>query len=223
MSGFYTFKKNDTSFASAMQTMNSAKHQILKGKKIVLDPGHGGFETGAIANGIIEKEQTLAVALKTKQLLETEGATVILTINELFQDFRTLPLSERANFARQYKADLFVSIHFNSNSYAFVHGTETYYNNTVYKDTTNPYPNESKELARSIQEQVAKTAKTKNLGIKENVFHVLRNNSVPSALVEIGFLTNKEEAARIVTEDFQEQSARGIVKGIIEYVQAENR
>lgn len=199
------------------QYLHITKTKQLKGKKIVVDPGHGGAETGAISHGIVEKEAALAVAQKVKRQLEAEGAQVVLTVDEHFQEFRMLPLAERASIAKRVDGDLFISIHFNSNPYRYVHGTETYYNKSEYKKAKNPYPKESEKLAKSIQQHLVNEIKTQDLGIKENVFHVLRNNTVPSALVEVGFLTNKEEASKIKTEAFKEDTALGITKGIIHY------
>ena len=241
ITGVHVVEKNDTLFGIAFrynlsikelmemnqikerdviigQVLNISQTTQLKGKKIVLDPGHGGIETGAEHNGLIEKDETLEVSLKTKRLLEAEGAQVILTLDENFQDFKTLPLAERAKKANQAGADLFISIHFNANSYTSVHGTETYYNKNEYKGTSNPYPNESKELAKSIQQSIVNEAHTKDLGVKENVFHVLRNNAVPSALVEVGFVTNKDEVKRIQTNEFKEKIALGISKGVVDYI-----
>lgn len=199
------------------QSLSITKVQSLKGKTIVIDPGHGGFESGVVRNGIIEKEETLALGLSVKKHLEAAGAKVILTVDEGFQLFRVLPLSERASVAKRVNADLFISLHFNSNSVQSVSGTETYYNEKPYKNTHNPYPDKSRKLAESIQSHVIEKAKTNDLGVKENVFHVLRNNTVPSVLLEAAFVTNKEEAERIKTDDFKEKVALGISTGVMDY------
>ena len=83
------------------QVLNISQTTQLKGKKIVLDPGHGGIETGAEHNGLIEKDETLEVSLKTKRLLEAEGAQVILTLDENTNNFHDLFKSDYAIWLRQ--------------------------------------------------------------------------------------------------------------------------
>lgn len=203
------------------QMLIISTNKELKGSTIVLDPGHGGLETGAVGNGLIENEETINLSLKVKTQLEAKGAKVLLTRDESTQSFRRVSLAERANASQRADADLFVSIHYNTNANATVYGTETYYNESIYKEANNPYPKKSKQLAESIQRHVTQMATTHDLGVKENVFHVLRNNHVPSVLIEVGFISNKEEAERIKTNPFKEQTALGIVKGIIDYVHTE--
>lgn len=236
----YTVKEGDTLFGiafsfntttSALEEWNGLTNedifvgqivkvsptQSLNGKTVAIDPGHGGYETGAIQNGIEEQDATLDVSLKLKRHLESEGAKVILTREDGLTPFRTLPLAERAATPLQAKADVFVSVHFNSHPDTSVQGSETYFNKTPYNDHQNPFPKESEQLAIQIQTGLVKSIRSKNLGTKENDFHVLRKNTVPSALVEVGFLSNQAEAERIKLDSYKEKSAYGITQGIIQY------
>lgn len=240
MFGSYTLKRTDdlkeVSFENGipykkMMSINQIKEretfpgQILKindtkrlaGKKIVVDPGHGGNEKGAAYNGAREARETLRTSLKLKRHLESEGAEVVLTVDENLPMYRRIPLAERARTAFRTDADIFVSIHYNSNENPYAKGTETYYNKTTYKGSKNPYPQESHRLANYLQKYLTTSAGTNDLGTKENNYHVLRNNSVPSVLIEVGFLSNEEEAELIQTNAFQEKVAYGITKGIIKY------
>lgn len=191
--------------------------QTLKGKKVVIDPGHGGTDSGATKHGVVEKIETMDVSLKLKRQLESEGAEVIMTADKHSPSMKTLPLASRAYLSYEVGADLFISIHFNSNPNKEAKGTETYYNKLPFKDSSNPFPAESKALSEEIQSNLVRTIDTKNIGVKESDFHVLRNNSVPSALVEIAFISNRNEAEKIKTNTFKEKASFGISQGVIDY------
>lgn len=199
------------------QLLKTTAYQRLKGKKIILDPGHGGNEAGASSHGIKEGEQTLSLALVVKRHLIAEGAEVVMTVDEHFQPFRRMSLRERASFAKRYGADLFVSLHYNMNENPYAKGTETYFNRTPFKEQKNPYSDESERLANYIQRYLVASIGTNNLGTKDSDYHVLRNNTVPSVLIEMAFLSNEEEAKQLVTEEFKEKSAYGITQGIVHY------
>lgn len=181
----------------------------LQGKTIVIDPGHGGHDTGAVGNGIVEKNLNLSVSLALADKLKKAGATVILTrSNDTF-----IPLDERAKFAQKFNANIFVSIHTNSASPSAV-GIETYYNKKLYNHENNPFPQESILLAQLIQDNLSASTSMKNRGIADAGFIVLRKNTVPSVLVELGFLTNKSEAAKMKKADYKYKAAEGIYNGI---------
>lgn len=199
------------------QLSSEFKAEPMKGKRIVIDPGHGGFETGAIQNGLTEKDYTYAYAEQLKKHLISKGACVYMTYENPLPSFSTLPLEDRAAFAETKNADIFLSVHFNSHDNEEIYGTETYYNERMYKDAKNPYPDESRNLANFIQNHLVKAVKTKNIGVKENTFHVLRNNSVPSVLVEIAFLSNSVDAKKIDSASFRTNTIIGISNGIENY------
>ena len=191
--------------------------QPLKGKKLIIDPGHGGNEAGASYFGVKEADETLALGLVLRDHLEREGAEVVLTVDEKFQKFRRMSLRERASFAKRYDADLFVSLHFNTNENPHAEGTETYYNRTPLEGEKNPYPDESERLANYIQAYLVPSIGTKDLGTKDQEYHVLRNNTVPSVLVEVAFLSNDEEVKQIQSASFKEKSSYVITQGVIHY------
>lgn len=199
------------------QLNSDFKTEPMKGKRIVIDPGHGGFETGAVQNGLIEKHHTYIYAEQLKKHLMNKGACVYMTYENPLPLFSTLSLEDRAAFAAIKNADIFLSIHFNSHDNEEIHGTETYYNEYTYKDAKNPFPTQSRDLANFIQNHLVKAVKTKNIGVKENTFHVLRNNSVPSVLVEIAFLSNSRDATKIDSASFRTNATIGISNGIENY------
>lgn len=189
-------------------------YQPLKGKIIVLDAGHGGKDPGAIKNGAYEKNINLAVTLKTKFELEKLGATVYATRT----NDSTVEYDERTNLSKEKKAHIFISIHSNSANSSSLHGTETFYNAKVWEDgKVNPFPTESKELATEIHQELVPALGTKNLGIDQAAFIVLRKNHVPSALIELAFLSNTSDASKLKNNTYQQKAAEAIAKGVIDY------
>lgn len=179
----------------------------LNGKTIIIDPGHGGHDPGALGNGLQEKEIVLDVSLRIRDLLVGEGAKVIVTRErDIF-----LELPERVDIARKNNADLFVSIHVNSFFSSSANGAETYYSpNTTFS-------NDSKRLAENIQKHLVKTAGMHDRGVKTANFHVIRYNVVPSALVELGFITNHSDAQKLKSHSHRDKFARAVYQGIMEY------
>lgn len=185
----------------------------LEGKTIVLDAGHGGTDSGASSNGVVEKHIVLKTTLSLEKELEKKGALVFLTRRtDVF-----LTLDERALFSEPRRADIFISVHANASD-GRGNGSETYYNDSKYQNTTNPFPKESKALASSIQDELAKT-NLKNRGVKEAAYLVIRKNSVPSVLVELGFVDNVTDAEYLKDDNFLNKSAQLISAGIETYFQ----
>jgi N-acetylmuramoyl-L-alanine amidase len=178
----------------------------LSGKKIVVDAGHGGKDPGAQGNGLIEKNVVLDVAKQLKQQLVLAGATVIMT-----RESDTYPtLSDRVQIANSQKADIFLSIHANANTSSTPQGTETYWDGK-YAAT------QSKALAQSIQTQLVKKVGTVDRGIKSVDYYVITNTTMPSSLVELAFITNSSDAAKLGSPTFQANAAQGIFLGIVNY------
>lgn len=176
---------------------------VLAGKVITIDAGHGGNDPGAVANGLQEKELNLNVALRVEKRLKDLGATVIMTRKtDVF-----LELGQRARIANDAKASSFISIHGNAFN-ASANGTETFHH---------PTSTEGRKLATALQTELIEELSTTNRGVKSNNFAVLRLTNMPSALVELGFLTNAAEAQRLKTNDFREKSAIAIVNGLETY------
>jgi N-acetylmuramoyl-L-alanine amidase len=179
----------------------------VKGRIIVIDAGHGGTDPGTMNGKTYEKNIVLSVAKKVKQKLESAGAKVIMTRET--DVYKTL--EERVQIAKNNYAELFVSIHVNSGSPA-ASGTETYYDTSK-----NPNGYESYLLAKAIHEQIVDNAGMKNRGVKDYHFYVVRNNNVPSVLVELGFITNSSDYQKLISDQYQNIFAQSIYNGIVQY------
>ncbi|MED1468974.1 N-acetylmuramoyl-L-alanine amidase [Bacillus salipaludis] len=176
----------------------------LNGKTIVLDPGHGGVDIGTTSiDGTHEKKLTLETAKAVEQKLKNAGAHVIMTrTNDTY-----ISLPERSNISNQNGADAFISFHYNWIKDPSVNGVTDFY---FQKSRDN-------ELASDILEEVAKTTKLENVGTRFNNLSVLRNNSQPSTLIELGFLSNKQDDAVVEGSAFNENVAQGIYLGLLDY------
>lgn len=173
---------------------------------VVLDPGHGGRDPGAVGiGGLQEKTINLAVAYKVKEVLERQGIVAPLTRT----GDQEVDLGPRVTQAERADADLFVSIHSNAISLSRpdVNGLETYHYGT------------GAGLARAIHTSVLRQTDVRDRGVKEARFYVLRNTSMPSVLVETGFVTGAEDAARLSNPARRDQLAEAIAVGILDYVQ----
>ncbi len=181
----------------------------LHDSTIVLDPGHGGRDPGAIGpSGIFEKTVNLSVALKVQSLLESNGAHVILTRST----DTYLSNSERADIATDYQADILVSIHHNALNDRNYFGMSTYY------DTRNNRSGaESSRLAHKIYSSIVMNHSVYGDGTHNRNFEVLRSTHVPAALIEIGFISNPWEETNISNHSYQEAIAQNIVDGILDY------
>ena len=176
---------------------------------IVIDPGHGGIDPGAVGiNGLQEKEVIFPISLRVRELLQQQGAEVVLTR----QDDRTLDLEPRVQLAERLGADLFVSIHANaiSMSRPDVNGVETYH-----------YYSSGREVSESIQDSLLQATGMRDRGVKTARFYVLVNTSMPSTLVEVGFVNGAEDAPLLSNPMFRELLAQAIARGILEYIQAQ--
>jgi N-acetylmuramoyl-L-alanine amidase len=180
----------------------------ILGKKIIVDAGHGGDDTGAIGpKGLKEKEANLGTALFLKDELEKAGAIVTLTrSNDTF-----LELWERTDIANLSNADAFISIHSDSFSTTSI-GTTTYFNTSV--NFNGP---RSRALGECIQKTLYTSLNTYNRGVKEQDFYVNRMNELPSILVELAFISNPKEEALLDSDTFRQKAAIGIRKGLEQY------
>lgn len=171
---------------------------------IVLDAGHGGNDTGAIGNnGTYEKTIALKTAAAIKAQIETTGAKVIMTRS----DDSYVGLATRANSPNKHGADAFVSIHFDSTEEPnSASGTSTYY-----------YNDNDKDFATTINTQLATRMPLENHGIKYGDFQVLRDNTAPALLLELGYLNNNYDEATINTNDYRQKVAQAVTNGLINY------
>ena len=185
---------------------------VYNDKTIVLDPGHGGKDPGAISpNGVKEKDVNLAIGLKSKALLESLGYDVIMTRT----DDTYVNLYDRANVANNNKADIFVSIHHNSTLNNTVNGLEILY---CPRDQGTAKEVDQYPLAEAISKGILASTGGKDRGIIQRPgLVVIRETNMASVLVEVGYLSNASDEASIVSEAYQNKVVAGMIKGIQNY------
>ncbi|MEP6602443.1 MAG: N-acetylmuramoyl-L-alanine amidase, partial [Spartobacteria bacterium] len=185
---------------TAEETREASEPATRQSTTVVVDAGHGGFDRGGIpGQRVPESVMTLDVAQRVKRLLEAGGYRVVMTRNsDVF-----IPLGTRVAIANSYRNAIFVCIHFNSASRRGANGIETYF-----------YSRESLALASAIHYNVVAVTPTPNRGVRRRGFFVLRRTTIPSVLVECGFLTNPSEAQAAQSSAYQEKLAQAIVRGI---------
>ena len=186
----------------------------IKDKIITLDPGHGGSDPGAIgASGLKEKQITLEISMRVKELLEKEGAKVFMT-RTTDKDVYAPNASDRAelqarvNVAEKHNSDLFLSLHINSSVNKSVGGFSSYY----YPKTDNDL-----KIAKAIQDKFAKNFGVDNLGVRQANFYVVKRCSMPATLLEMCFISNPKEEKLMKGRWFQKKTARLIVEGVENY------
>ncbi|MFC4779051.1 N-acetylmuramoyl-L-alanine amidase [Paenibacillus sp. GCM10023252] len=177
----------------------------LKGKVIVVDPGHGGSDPGMVGTTqhTEEKNLTLSTSILLADQLQRLGAKVILTRTK---DSEKPSLADRVKISESAGADAFVSIHYNSST-KNNSGTLTFY----YSEQ------KDRPLARSIEAKLSSGIGLKSNGISYGDYHVLRENDVPSALLELGFLTNESDEELVKTSGYQRKAAAAIASGLEAY------
>ena len=211
--------KNSTATKEELPLAIKAKTKFrtgggIKGKIITLDPGHGGSDPGAIgASGLKEKQITLEISMRVKELLEKEGAKVYMT-RTTDKDVYGPNASDRAelqarvNVAEKYNSDLFISLHINSSVNKSVGGFSSYY----YPKTDNDL-----KIAKAIQDKFAKNFGVDNLGVRQANFYVVKRCSMPATLLEMCFISNPKEEKLMKSRWFQKKTARLIVEGVENY------
>ncbi len=224
-----------------------SKPQELPGiRTIVLDPGHGGKEVGALGgNGLMEKDLTLAICRQLADSLAAKtGARVVLTRD----DDTLVSLEQRTAIANQYKADLFLSVHLNAAVVKDAKGSETYFlsleasdelarraaetenasagaaanaasdlNLILWDLAQQAYIDESSRFAQAIQEEMNAATGVSNRGVKQAPFKVLVGATMPAALVEVGFITNPEEEQKLLSAEFQKLMVEAITRAVQRY------
>jgi N-acetylmuramoyl-L-alanine amidase len=232
----------------------ASDEDYMKIKTIVIDPGHGGEDPGALGKIAKEKDIVLAVALKLGQIINQNNSNIKIIYTRNTDVF--IPLYERADIANKNHADLFISIHANANHNSEVYGAETYamglYTSeknlevakkenaviTLEKDYTTKYegydPNsaesfiifslmqntfleQSLEFASYVQEQFVKSAQRTDRGVKQAGFLVLWKTTMPSVLIETGYISNPKEEKYLISKTGQEELANSIYKAFINY------
>jgi N-acetylmuramoyl-L-alanine amidase len=222
-------------------------------RTIVIDPGHGGTETGAIGpSGVVEKDLTLQLAAELEQELERRlGVRVVLTRNE----DANLPHETRTAIANQNKADLFISLHLNSALGSGAHGAETYFLSLQATDSRaeaaaaaeNParmgaaapadaedpdlrdlqlilwdlaqthHLGESQRFATMVQRELNETLQLRDRGVKQAPFLVLMGAAMPAVLVELGFLSNPDEEAKLQDPGYRSRLVDSLTRAVARY------
>ncbi len=179
---------------------------VPKGKiVVVVDPGHGGPDPGAIGiDGLQEKGLVLDIGRQVASLLEQQGVQAVLTRS----DDIDLDLEPRVQMAERLNATVFVSIHANSINLSRpdISGLETYYYSS------------GDQLARTIHNSVLQGTGIQDRGVRQARFYVLRKTSMPAVLVEVGFVTGQDDAAKLSTSAYRRRMAEAIVRGILQYI-----
>ncbi len=167
---------------------------------VILDPGHGGSQPGAVHGRVAEKSVNLSLALAVEHYLHNYGINTAITRD---RDL-TMSLEKRARYASYFQKPLFVSLHYNAAPRASAHGIETFY-----------YSKESRTLAALVQNALVRSTHAHDRGVRHRGFHVLRKNVAPvSILVEGGFLTNIRERAKVAHPSYRDVQARAIASAI---------
>ncbi len=239
--------------ATALLAGTSLAAQLgLKIRRVVVDAGHGGRDTGAIGpNGTREKDVALTIAKKVAARLKRLGFQVVMTRDrDVF-----VPLDERTRIANEARADLFVSIHCNAARRHNLHGVETWTLNVssdryatrlaafenaeadrtvsdlrlILADlATKANAGDARDLAQSVQSSLVRTLRSRvgpvrDHGVKQALFYVLLGTHMPSILVETGFISNPAEEARLRSARFQDGAAEAVARGMKEFVESRLR
>lgn len=232
--------------------LSLAQQLGLKVRRVIIDAGHGGHDTGAIGpTGVREKDVALAVVLKLKDKLEALGLEVVLTRD----DDTFIALDQRTRIANKEHGDLFISIHCNAAPSKNLRGVETYTLNTssnrysvrlaarenattergindlqyILADlATKANTGESQRLAESVQRSLIRGLSkeykgVRDLGTKEALFVVLLGAKMPSILVETSFLSNPEDEQRLASEEYQQSLADNVAEAVESFLEARNK
>lgn len=176
-------------------------------KVVVIDPGHGGRDPGAVGNGLYEKNVVFSISNLVIAELRRQGVNAISTRPRDVE----IDLQPRVNTAEGVRANAFVSIHANAISLSRpdINGLETYY----YASAS------GYKLARNIHNSILKTVEISDRGIRQARFYVLRQTSMPAVLVETGFITGARDSSNFKSAAYQKKMAKGIADGIMSYLQ----
>lgn len=195
---------------------------------IIIDPGHGGTDPGAVGNGLQEATLTLDISKRAQDLFDKTPINTSMTRTSKTSSVTasgskistSQSLQKRMDFAAANKKsddDIFVSVHINAGGGT---GGETYYYSSYSRAAVNPYNADSKLLAQKIQARLIDYMDFKNRGTKEASFYVLKYNSMPATLVEAGFIDNASDAAKLKQTYYKQQAAKAIYQGTLDYYKA---
>ena len=206
--------KKESPFANLLERSKKNKNkntpvvspeiEKIKGKVIIIDPGHGGNDTGALRGSVLEKDLTLQIASKVRNILKERGLQYIIMTRT---DDRTLTLDDRVQTSNNSHADIFVSIHINASVKSEIHGIETHY-----------YTERGYEVAKVIHKELMSNVNAMDRGLFKSRFYVINHTEAPSVLLELGFISNDSERNALTSEQRQNDSAKAIADGIIKYL-----
>ncbi len=197
------FTLKDSKKGNRTTTYKTANTYPLKGKTIIIDPGHGGADPGAVTRkNVYEKYYTLDIAKRIELLLKKKGARVILLRTK---DINS-SLNQRVRKINRSNGDFLVSVHINSFINGAANGSETYY-----------YKKSERRAARFIQRELAKELNLKNNGVKHAKMYILKYSKIPGVLIEPCFLTNQKEYSLLKTTAFRNKIAKATVSGLEKY------
>ncbi len=197
--------------------------------RVILDPGHGGPDGGAVGNGLLEKDLCLEVALDLREELERRGRTVVMTR----QDDRFLSLRERIAVANGYWRGFFVSLHFNHGESAAAEGIEVFYADPKSAGAAEELAarlgrrrgkgivgdSRGWDFATRLQRSLIQSTGAVNRGVKNRPdFAVVRHVVLPAILVEGGFVSNRKEANRLGDPQYRRKLVLGMADGIEEFI-----
>ena len=201
---------------------------------VVLDAGHGGYDSGSVVGTILEKNLTLDVAQRVERALRANGVSTLMTRN----DDTFVSLGRRTRIANQAHNSIFVSIHFNEGERPVANGIETYYADRQPRTLSGliswiPFllPREnadgpdinSQSLAGFIQQSLVRQTQAVDRGTKGRQFFVIAHVTHPAVLVEGGFLSSKDEMTRLASSEYREKLATAIADGILRYREAQKQ
>lgn len=193
--------------------------EVVK-KTILIDPGHGGIDGGAISKrGTVEKDINLSISLKLKEKLINDGFNVVMTREEdkglytekgSIRNKKNEDLSERCKMKDTSNCDVFISIHLNSFPQSQYSGAQVWYANNE----------ESKKIAYILQKNLRNDLNNNNKRVEKSAmdgYKILRNSKIPAIIVECGFLSNEEEENKLKTEQYQDKIADSLNNSVKEY------
>ena len=176
----------------------------IKNKTIIIDPGHGGNDTGAMRYGVLEKNLTLDIALKVRDILKEKGFKKIIMTRSVD---KTLTLQDRVDIANSNNADIYVSIHINASVKSEINGIETHY-----------YSQNGYNVAKVMHKELISKIDALDRGLFKSKFYVINHTEAPAVLLELGFISNDKERNSMQSEKRQTDSAQAIAEGIINYL-----
>lgn len=184
---------------------------------VVIDSGHGGDDPGKIGiNNALEKDINLQIAKKVQKLLEKKNVKVIMTREneESLEKSKVEDLKARVELLNETKPMLAVSIHQNSYPEESVHGAQVFYF---------AHSKEGEAAAKILQEALREIDPENHRQVKANdTYYMLKKTEAPTVIVECGFLSNQKEAEQLCSDEYQNQIAEAVTKGIVEYVMKDN-